>query len=78
MPARSRREGAHLLLAEEVLEEREDALARCRIGRDGEDDACSERPRRDAPDARPSLAVTKESGYISFVRDLISAEISGN
>ena len=27
----------HLLVAEEVLEEGEDALARCRIGADGED-----------------------------------------
>ena len=32
-------ECAHRLIAEEVLEEGEDALARCRIGRDGEDDA---------------------------------------
>ena len=34
-----------LLVPEEVLDEREDALARRRVRRDGEGDACGERPR---------------------------------
>ena len=39
-------ERPQLLLAEQVLEQREDPLARGRVRRDGEDDACCERPRR--------------------------------
>ena len=48
-------EGGHLLLAEHRLDEREDALARGRAGRDGKGDARRERPRRErlAVDAPP-------------------------
>ena len=38
------RERAHLLVLKHQLEEREDALAGCRVGRDGEDDARGKRP----------------------------------
>ena len=47
-------ECAHCLIAKEVLEEGKDALARGRIGRNGEDDARRQRPGGEGARRKPS------------------------
>ena len=71
-----------LLLAEQVPQHRKDALARRRTGRNGEDDACRQRPRLErravvAPLPKDPLGEVGDRGPVKMRRATCSGEIRG-